>query len=47
MHIKLAITADADTFMSIYTRLEADGCSDYTDLYLKAIARYLSLNAGN
>ncbi|MGM9852213.1 MAG: hypothetical protein ACI306_08765 [Muribaculaceae bacterium] len=47
MHIKLAITADADTFMSIYTQLEADGCSDYTDLYLKAIARHLSLNAGN
>lgn len=38
-------SADADTFISIYTRLEADGCSDYTELYLKAIARYLSLNA--
>ncbi len=43
--LKSAITADTDTFMSIYTRLEADGCSDYTDLYLKAIARYLSPNA--
>ncbi|MGM9844828.1 MAG: hypothetical protein ACI30K_01170 [Muribaculaceae bacterium] len=39
-------SAEADTFMNIYSQLEADGCTDYTELYLKAIKEYLSRTAG-